>query len=102
MLSHGALSQLTLSSGCQSASFLGLRRKKFDSEMRLLNKRNVPYGKLKSSATFNLDRTLYMRGQILIHNTQPRKYTILFLTYLYCSIHTHTHTHTYIYIYICS
>jgi len=40
-------------------SFLGLRMKKFDGELGLLNKRNVPYGKLKRSY---LDRTLYMRG----------------------------------------
>jgi hypothetical protein len=60
--SHGALAKLTLPSGCQSIRFLGLRMKKFDSELWLLNKRNVPYGKLKSSATFYLERTLYIGG----------------------------------------
>jgi hypothetical protein len=55
--SHGALVHLTPPSGCQSLSFLGLHMKKYDSEMGFLNKRNVPYGKLKRSATYYLDRT---------------------------------------------
>jgi len=57
--SHGALSQLTLPSGCQSVSSLGLCRKKCDSETWLLNKRDVPYGKLKSSATFYFTLLVY-------------------------------------------